>query len=276
MRARSLPNTVISPRVGFSDMNSSRSSVVLPAPDGPLRNWKERSRNLEGDVAEDFRTHPVAQADIFEADQRSTTLRFAAHACGRSSRRPSARMVNRRLISRPDQAPRWRSINHFGLPRNGHGSKGWSAGMADERKPRPVSGEIMTDAPAVGRRAMRGRTPTSSTPTTRPSRAAAAATHPPQPHARRPPRRSRAWTCCARRKRRRPAGRARRAALLDRRHRRSPLAAFWVSGGHALVRDAPLPSRKRRRRRCSIAGVTSRVDDVRRAAGAVRRRRGRQ
>ena len=31
------PNTKISPRVGLSDMNSSRSSEVLPAPDGPVR-----------------------------------------------------------------------------------------------------------------------------------------------------------------------------------------------------------------------------------------------
>ena len=40
---RSLPKMVISPRVGFSDRKSSLSSVVLPAPDGPLRNWNERS-----------------------------------------------------------------------------------------------------------------------------------------------------------------------------------------------------------------------------------------
>jgi hypothetical protein len=31
------PNTKISPRVGLSDMNRSRKSVVLPAPDGPVR-----------------------------------------------------------------------------------------------------------------------------------------------------------------------------------------------------------------------------------------------
>ena len=31
------PNTKISPRDGLSDMNNSRKSVVLPAPDGPVR-----------------------------------------------------------------------------------------------------------------------------------------------------------------------------------------------------------------------------------------------
>ena len=46
---------VISPRVGLSDRNSSRSSEVLPAPEGPVRNWKEcgsmrnvRSRRTSG------------------------------------------------------------------------------------------------------------------------------------------------------------------------------------------------------------------------------------
>ncbi len=68
MRERSLPKTVISPRVGFSDRNSSLSSVVLPAPDGPLRNWNEPVGNMEGDVAEDLRTHSISQADILEAD----------------------------------------------------------------------------------------------------------------------------------------------------------------------------------------------------------------
>ena len=31
------PNTKISPRLGLKDMKSSRKSVVLPAPDGPVR-----------------------------------------------------------------------------------------------------------------------------------------------------------------------------------------------------------------------------------------------
>ena len=33
--------TVISPRVGRSDRNSRRNSEVLPAPDGPVRNWND-------------------------------------------------------------------------------------------------------------------------------------------------------------------------------------------------------------------------------------------
>ena len=43
------------PRVGLSDRNSRRNSVVLPAPDGPVRNWndlsgrwKETSRRISG------------------------------------------------------------------------------------------------------------------------------------------------------------------------------------------------------------------------------------
>ena len=48
-----------------------------------------------------------------------------------------SRMVNRRLISASKRRPKWRSINHFGLPRNETGSKGWSARMADERKRTP-------------------------------------------------------------------------------------------------------------------------------------------
>ena len=51
----SWPNRLTSPRVGRSDRNSSFSSEVLPAPDGPVRNWKEwagirklRSRRISG------------------------------------------------------------------------------------------------------------------------------------------------------------------------------------------------------------------------------------
>ena len=51
----SWPNMLIRPRVGRSDRNSSRSSEVLPAPDGPVRNWNEcgsmwklRSRRTSG------------------------------------------------------------------------------------------------------------------------------------------------------------------------------------------------------------------------------------
>ena len=38
----SSPNSDTSPRVGFTESRISRSSVVLPAPDGPVRNWNER------------------------------------------------------------------------------------------------------------------------------------------------------------------------------------------------------------------------------------------
>ena len=38
--AASLSKIVMRPRVGFSDSSISRSSVVLPAPEGPVRNWK--------------------------------------------------------------------------------------------------------------------------------------------------------------------------------------------------------------------------------------------
>ena len=55
MVAMSLPNSVISPRVGRSVMNNRRSSVLLPAPDGPVRNWNDprsmwklRSRRTSG------------------------------------------------------------------------------------------------------------------------------------------------------------------------------------------------------------------------------------
>ena len=51
----SMPNRLTSPRVGRSDRNKSRSSEVLPAPEGPVRNWNEcagisklRSRRISG------------------------------------------------------------------------------------------------------------------------------------------------------------------------------------------------------------------------------------
>ena len=43
--AISCSNSVIRPRVGRSDRNSMRSSEVLPAPDGPVRNWNECRRS---------------------------------------------------------------------------------------------------------------------------------------------------------------------------------------------------------------------------------------
>ena len=55
MRLTSSPNSVITPRVGRTDIRMSRKSVVFPAPDGPERNWNEcgsiekvRSRRTSG------------------------------------------------------------------------------------------------------------------------------------------------------------------------------------------------------------------------------------
>ncbi len=37
----SSPKIETVPRVGFTESRMRRSSVVLPAPEGPVRNWKE-------------------------------------------------------------------------------------------------------------------------------------------------------------------------------------------------------------------------------------------
>src|SRR5246127_2960767 len=49
------PNKLTNPRVGRSDRNNSFKSDVLPAPEGPVKNWKEwagirklRSRRISG------------------------------------------------------------------------------------------------------------------------------------------------------------------------------------------------------------------------------------
>ena len=41
--AASRPKAVTFPRVGSIDKNINRNNVVLPDPDGPVRNWKERA-----------------------------------------------------------------------------------------------------------------------------------------------------------------------------------------------------------------------------------------
>ena len=129
---------MIRPRVGFSDRNSRRSSVVLPAPDGPLRNWNERSRDVERDVAEDLRSHSVAQADILEADQLAGNLDAARREPTVCMRRPSAGMVNRRLMLRPLRLTKSRSVNHFRLPRNDKEfERVIGCIMADERNATP-------------------------------------------------------------------------------------------------------------------------------------------
>ena len=81
----------MSPRVGFSDMKSRRSSVDLPAPDGPVRNWKERGAISEGEVAQHLRTHSISEADILEADQCSVPACTRMRGSSRRSRRPAAR-----------------------------------------------------------------------------------------------------------------------------------------------------------------------------------------
>ncbi len=55
IRDTSSPNREISPRVGLTEIRISRSRVVLPAPEGPVRNWNEfgsmekvRSRRTSG------------------------------------------------------------------------------------------------------------------------------------------------------------------------------------------------------------------------------------
>ncbi len=44
MRLTSWPKSWIWPRVGWIDMKSRRSSDDLPAPEGPVRKWKEPGR----------------------------------------------------------------------------------------------------------------------------------------------------------------------------------------------------------------------------------------
>ncbi len=41
MPLTSSPNTETRPRLGRAESRIRRSSVVLPAPDGPVRNWNE-------------------------------------------------------------------------------------------------------------------------------------------------------------------------------------------------------------------------------------------
>ena len=38
----------------------SRKSVVLPAPDGPVKNWNDCGPIVEADILQDLRPHPVA------------------------------------------------------------------------------------------------------------------------------------------------------------------------------------------------------------------------
>ena len=59
---------VIRPRVGLSDRKRSRSSEVLPAPDGPGEELEGMRLDAEREVAQDLRPQAVAQADVLESD----------------------------------------------------------------------------------------------------------------------------------------------------------------------------------------------------------------
>ena len=66
--ATSWPNSVISPRVGRIERNRSRSNEVLPAPEGPVRNWNECGSSRNADVAQHLRTEAIAQTYVFKSD----------------------------------------------------------------------------------------------------------------------------------------------------------------------------------------------------------------
>ena len=53
--------------------------------------------NVQGNVAENFRAHPVAQADVLEADQMQSPWVLGPPKRAECSRRPSGRRVNDRL-----------------------------------------------------------------------------------------------------------------------------------------------------------------------------------
>lgn len=137
--------------------------------------------------------------------------------------------------------------------------------MADERRPRPVSGEIMTDAesPASTLGARRGDdivdAEFETVPTDRQQREALVQPAPTMIAS------SAAPVAGMEMLRRTEAQAARTPAV-----RGGPVfwvfgvglaaAAFWVSGGHALVRGAPFLSVQAPQQAFSISGVTSRVD----------------
>jgi hypothetical protein len=71
IRDTSSPNREISPRVGLTESRISRSRVVLPAPEGPVRNWNEFGLDGEGQVAQNLRAHAVAHAHVLEVHGRA-------------------------------------------------------------------------------------------------------------------------------------------------------------------------------------------------------------
>jgi hypothetical protein len=135
--------------------------------------------------------------------------------------------------------------------------------MADEVKPRAVSGEIMTDAaPAAHARAARPDDVIDADYISLPGRSALSAPKPRDSS----PRIGPAET---------PAGRMDMLRQSETKippgpGRGGPLfwtigvglvaAAFWISGGHALLHDVPFAGRQVSRSALSIYGITSRID----------------
>ncbi|TPK89351.1 hypothetical protein FJ934_24970 [Mesorhizobium sp. B2-4-12] len=134
---------------------------------------------------------------------------------------------------------------------------------ADERTARPVSGEIMTDPPAiaVAHRIWRGPAPdiVDADYVVMPRTAAATQAKPPQP---RPIVTPPVEGMDMLRKPEAPAERppaSRGGPIFWIVGIGAALAAFWISGGHALVRQAPLLTGVQASA-LTISGVISRVD----------------
>ncbi|TPM31645.1 hypothetical protein [Mesorhizobium sp. B2-3-5] len=134
---------------------------------------------------------------------------------------------------------------------------------ADERTARPVSGEIMTDplAIAVADRIVRGPAPdiVDADYVVMPRTAAATQAQPPQP---RPIVTPPVEGMDMLRKPEAPAERppaSRGGPIFWIAGIGAALAAFWISGGHALVRQAPLLTGAQASA-LTISGVTSHVD----------------
>ena len=66
--AMSWPNRLISPRVGFSAEKQHAQQRGLAGARRPGQKLERARRELEADIAQDFRPEAVAQADILEAD----------------------------------------------------------------------------------------------------------------------------------------------------------------------------------------------------------------
>ena len=71
----SSPKMRMTPRVGRNESSINRKSVVLPAPDGPVRNWKLCGAMLKFRSRENFRAHSVSEAYIFEMQQDGSRIK---------------------------------------------------------------------------------------------------------------------------------------------------------------------------------------------------------